>query len=128
MPRNLSGAELASLLERRYRYVLVRQRGSHLRLESDYMGSPHRISVPPHAPRFWQRFQELPDSVQQTARRNFELLEANPRHPSLRFRNVGRYWSARVGAVYRAVAVQDGDDFVWFWIGAHDEYLQVIGR
>ena len=50
MPRNLSGAELASLLERRYRYVLVRQRGSHLRLESDYMGSPHRISVPRHNP------------------------------------------------------------------------------
>ena len=77
---------------------------------------------------FWRLFQELPASVQQTARRNFELLEANPRHPSLRFRNVGRYWSARVGASYRAVAVQDGGDFVWFWIGGHDEYVRVIRR
>ena len=80
------------------------------------------------APRFWRLFQELPASAQQTARRNFELLKENPIHSSLRFRNVGRYWSARVGASYRAVAVQDGGDFIWFWIGDHDEYLRVIGR
>ncbi len=80
------------------------------------------------APRFWRQFQELPASVRQTAHRNFELLKENPRHPSLRFRNVGHYWSARVSASYRAVAVQDGDDFVWFWIGGHDEYLRIIGR
>lgn len=80
------------------------------------------------APSFWRHFQELPDALQQTARRNFALLEANPRHPSLRFRSVGRYWSARVSDAYRAVAVQDGSDFVWFWIGPHDEYVRVIGR
>lgn len=79
-------------------------------------------------PRFWRHFEELPPTVQQTARRNFELLKANPRHPSLRFRNVGRYWSARVSGSYRAVAVRDGSDFVWFWIGDHDEYLRVIAR
>ena len=77
-------------------------------------------------PRFWRLLQELPESVQQAARRNFELLKANPRHPSLHFRNVGRYWSARVGASYRAVAVQDGDDFVWFWIGSHAEYDRIV--
>ena len=77
-------------------------------------------------PRFWRRFDELPVTVQQIARRNFDLLKANPRHPSLRFRNVGRYWSARVGAAHRAVALKDGDDFIWFWVGDHDEYLRVI--
>ena len=78
-------------------------------------------------PRFWRLLEDLPESVQQTARRNFELLKANPRHPSLHFRNVGRYWSARVGASYRAVAVLDGDDFVWFWIGSHAEYDRIVG-
>ena len=77
-------------------------------------------------PRFWRRFDELPVTVQQIARRNFDLLKANPRHPSLRFRNVGRYWSARVGAAHRAVALKDGDDFIWFWVSDHDEYLRVI--
>lgn len=77
---------------------------------------------------FWRHFQELSPAVQQTARRNFELLKVNSRHPSLRFRNVGRYWSARVGGSYRAVAVRDGANFIWFWIGHHDEYLRVISR
>ena len=77
--------------------------------------------------RFWRLFEDLPESVQLTARRNFELLKANPRHPSLHFRNVGRYWSARVGASYRAVAVLDRDDFVWFWIGSHAEYDRIVG-
>jgi len=39
---------------------------------------------------------------------------------------VGRFWSARVGIHYRALAVQDGDDVVWFWIGRHDEYESII--
>jgi hypothetical protein len=77
-------------------------------------------------PHFWRRFEELPVTVQQIARRNFDLLKANPRHPSLRFRNVGRYWPARVGAAHRAVAIKDGDDFIWFWVGDHDEYLRII--
>ena len=38
MPRNLSGMELATLLRRRYSYVIIRQRGSHMRLASTYMG------------------------------------------------------------------------------------------
>ena len=48
MPRSLSGAELVALLRRRYGYVLTRQRGSHMRLSSVYMGHPHRISIPRH--------------------------------------------------------------------------------
>ena len=79
-------------------------------------------------PRFRQLLRELPESVQRIAYRNFDLLKANPRHPSLRFRNVGRYWSARVGDSYRAVAVREAGDFVWFWIGDHDEYIRVISR
>ena len=77
-------------------------------------------------PRFWRLLEDLPESVQQTARRNFDLLKENPRHPSLHFRNVGRYWSARVGDYYRAVAIREGNDFIWFWIGGHDEYDRII--
>ena len=77
---------------------------------------------------FWRHFQELPPSVQQTARRNFELLKANPRHPSLRFKKAGEYWAVRIGRSYRALAAETGNDFTWFWIGGHDEYLRVIAR
>jgi hypothetical protein len=35
----------------------------------------------------------------------------------LQFKKVGRFWSARVGLRYRAVAVEADGDLVWFWIG-----------
>lgn len=79
-------------------------------------------------PLFWRHFRQLPKSVQVAALRNFRLLKADPRYPSLRFRTVGRYWSARVGDGHRAVAIREGGDFVWIWIGAHDEYIRFIGR
>ncbi|MDE2934949.1 MAG: hypothetical protein OXS47_13915 [Chloroflexota bacterium] len=77
-------------------------------------------------PRFWRRFDRLPERVQRTARRNFRLLAENPAHPSLRFKKVGKFWSARVGLDYRALAVDDGKDFIWVWVGTHDEYDRLI--
>lgn len=62
------------------------------------------------------------------ARRNFRLLAENPAHPSLRFKRVGDLWSARVGRSYRALAVKDDDDFLWVWIGAHDDYERLLNR
>ena len=49
-PRNLSGVELAALLRRRYGYNITRQRGSHMRLTSTFMGYEHHVSVPRHNP------------------------------------------------------------------------------
>ena len=76
--------------------------------------------------RFWKGFADLPESMQRLARKNFELLKADPQHPSLHFKKVGRFWSARVGLNYRVLAVEDGDDFIWVWIGSHDEYDRMI--
>jgi hypothetical protein len=66
--------------------------------------------------------------VQRLADRCYELLRQNPHHPSLHFRQIGRFWSARVGLHYRALAVEDGPDLVWFWIGSHAEYDRLIAR
>jgi len=60
------------------------------------------------------------------ARRNFDLLKENPRHPSLHFKKVGKLWSVRVGPHHRALAVEDEADFIWVWIGPHDEYGRII--
>ena len=79
-------------------------------------------------PDFWSRLDRLPESVQRVARRNFQRLKEDPTHPSLRFKKIGGYWAVRVGRSYRALAEEDGDDFIWVWIGGHDEYLRVIGR
>ncbi|MFB2937845.1 hypothetical protein ACE1B6_21560 [Aerosakkonemataceae cyanobacterium BLCC-F154] len=76
--------------------------------------------------RFWQCFNELPDSIQQLARKNFQLLKCDLNHPSLQFKKVGKLWSARIGLNYRALAVQDEQDYIWVWIGTHDEYEQIL--
>ena len=76
--------------------------------------------------KFWAYYNLLPKGIQKLADKAFELLKSNPRHASLRFKRVGRFWSARIGIYYRAVAVQEGNDYVWFWIGRHDEYDQLI--
>jgi hypothetical protein len=59
-------------------------------------------------------------------KRNFDLLKANPSHPSLHFKRVGNFWSVRVGMDYRAHAVEDGKDFIWVWIGNHNTYERTI--
>jgi hypothetical protein len=76
--------------------------------------------------RFWTLLARLPEPVQRVAHENFELLKKNPAHPSLHFKRIGNLWSARVGINYRAVAVEDGSDFIWVWIGPHDEYQRLI--
>ena len=76
--------------------------------------------------RFWKCFGQLPEPVQKASRQRFQLLSANREHPSLHFKKVGKLWSARAGVNHRALAVQDGEDFIWVWIGNHDEYERMI--
>lgn len=75
---------------------------------------------------FWQAYDALPDQVRTSADRSFALLKSDPRHPSLHFKKVGRFWSARIGIRYRALAVEIDDGFLWFWIGSHADYDALI--
>ena len=77
----------------------------------------HRAS-----PSFWARYNALPENVQETASKLFDLLKADPRHPSLHFKKVGKYWSVRAGLHHRALGVELSNGVLWFWIGSHAEY------
>jgi hypothetical protein len=79
-------------------------------------------------PRFWRCYEALPEEVRQVADRNFVLLRADPSHPSLHFKKVGKYWSVRVGAAHRALGVEIEAGILWFWIGTHAEYDRLIGN
>jgi mRNA-degrading endonuclease RelE of RelBE toxin-antitoxin system len=79
------------------------------------------------SPRFWQAYEELPEPIRALADKNYALLKENPRHPSLRLKKVGDYWSARVGSGYRALAVEVDEGLLWFWIGSHARYDELIG-
>ncbi len=78
--------------------------------------------------RFWQRYWGLSKTIQTLADKNFHLLKDNPNHPSLQLKKVGDFWSARVGLAHRALAVEDGNDFIWVWIGSHDEYEKIVNK
>jgi len=77
-------------------------------------------------PEFWRYFNGLPEDVRRLAEKDFELLKENPRHPSLRFKKAGNYWTARVGVHYRALAKERAEGLLWFWIGHHSEYDRLL--
>jgi hypothetical protein len=75
---------------------------------------------------FWRAYRQLPTNVRTLADKNFALLKHDPKHPSLHFKQTGRYWSVRVGAHYRAVGVGVADGVLWFWIGSHSAYDRLV--
>jgi len=79
------------------------------------------------APAFWEALAALDPTTQKAAKSAFSLMKTDSRHPSLRLKRVGRYWSARVGRSCRAVAVEAEDGLLWIWIGPHDPYERKLG-
>lgn len=78
-------------------------------------------------PEFWRAYEALPTRVRRLADSNYRLLKANPRHPSLHLKRIGRFWSVRVGLRFRALGVEAPDGVIWFWIGSHADYDKLIG-
>ena len=72
---------------------------------------------------FWKAYAELSPEMKDQARKAYRLWRENSLHPSLHFKKVGKkLWSARISGGYRALALKEGDDYYWFWIGEHDGY------
>jgi hypothetical protein len=76
--------------------------------------------------KFRSSYEKLPPHVQRSADKSFALLESDPRHPSLRLKKVGRFWSVWAGNGYRAIGVDIEGGILWIWIGTHDEYERII--
>ena len=78
------------------------------------------------SPAFWDAYRRLPERVRERADKNFALLKQDPQHASLHLKKVGRYWSVRVGLRYRALAVEVDAGLLWFWIGSHSDYDEML--
>ena len=73
--------------------------------------------------RFWRKFEKLPASVQELARKKYALWRKDPFHPSLGFEERrNSICVVRIGNSYRALGLREGDLVVWFWIGTHEDY------
>jgi hypothetical protein len=87
----------------------------------------NRLQVKAH-PLFWKCYQALPSLIQQKADKQFALWLKDPSYPSLHFKKIRPgLWSARVDSNYRALARHREGLFIWFWIGNHAEYDQLLG-
>jgi hypothetical protein len=81
--------------------------------------------------RFWKSFNALPPTIQEKARKAFELWSKNSNHPSLHFKkihSVDPIYSVRIDLQYRALGIKDEHVLVWFWIGTHEEYNNLISE
>jgi hypothetical protein len=80
---------------------------------------------------FWRAYEALPLEIRNRADKQFALLKSDPQHPSLQFKKIGEsrgqeVWSARVTLNYRTLALRRAGGFLWFWIGDHKSYEQLI--
>ncbi len=76
----------------------------------------------------------MPEQVREQARQAYQRFRRNPDHSGLRFKRVHStqaIYSVRISLSYRALGVLEGDEMIWFWIGSHqdyDELLRYVGR
>lgn len=77
------------------------------------------------APDFWTSYRSLPANVRALADRAYDLLQADPHHPSLHLKKIDTFWSVRVGAHHRALGIDVSDGILWFWIGSHADYDRI---
>ena len=77
--------------------------------------------------RFWRLHEALPPDIRRAADKQFSLWRQNPQHRLLHSKRIWHnLWSARVNENDRALATFDGDTWLWFWIGQHDEYERLL--
>ena len=77
--------------------------------------------------RFRLAFARLPKNQQEATRQAYKQLKKDMAHPSLHFKLIrNNIYSARVSIKYRALAVKQDDTYVWFWVGSHADYDQLI--
>ena len=75
--------------------------------------------------RFWRLYADLPVGIKSAAREAFGRFRENQAHPGLRLERLRadpRAWSVRVTRDCRAVALRNGDNWTWVWIGTHRDF------
>lgn len=77
-------------------------------------------------PEFWEHYSQLRIEIQELADKNYELLKADPKYPSLHFKQIGNLWSVRIGRNYRALGFDKPEGVLWFWIGSHGNYDGIL--
>lgn len=80
---------------------------------------------------FWKLYDALPDQIRRQAKNAYRRFEQDPYYPSLELKQVHPakpIYSARINRDYRAVGIKSEDESIWYWIGSHSNYDNLIAR
>jgi len=81
--------------------------------------------------RFQRAFGKLPAKVKLQAKNAYKIWKDNPHYPGLKFSNIHPnkpLYSIRIGLGWRAIGLKEGDCMIWFRIGSHEEYNNLLTR
>lgn len=79
--------------------------------------------------KFWKCYTALPKEIKEKAKEVYVLFREDPWYPSLRFKRVHSrlpIYSVRITKDYRAVGILEGDKIIWFWVGSHSDYDNLL--
>jgi hypothetical protein len=81
--------------------------------------------------RFREAFRRLPTHVQKQAQEAYRLFRQNPYQASLKFKQIHPakpIYSVRIGRNHRAIGTKQNQEIIWFWIGSHEDYNNLIAQ
>ena len=81
--------------------------------------------------KFRKALSKLPEGIQANARSAYHKWKIDPNTPSLRFKTIHPnkpIYSVRVGLSYRALGIKEDSTMIWFWIGSHEDYNNLIAQ
>ena len=73
----------------------------------------------------------LPEQIQRQAKTAFRKFQQDPHQAGLQFKQVHEVkpiYSARISRDYRAVGIKNDEEIIWFWIGSHSDYNNLLLR
>lgn len=79
--------------------------------------------------KFWKLYKNLPIDIKKQSKATYLKFKTDPYYPSLCFKQVHStkpILSVRISLDYRALGLLKNNEIIWFWIGTHEEYNQLI--
>ena len=80
---------------------------------------------------FWKCYEELPGEIKSEARKAYKNFKKNPYHPGLHFKRIHStraIFSLKITKDYRAIGIERDRQILWFWIGSHGDYDNLLKK
>ena len=79
--------------------------------------------------RFRKLLADLPKEIQRQAKEAYAQFQKDPYHPGLRFKRVHSrrpIYAVRISKDYRVLGIRQDSEIIWFWIGSHSDYDNIL--